>query len=214
MGCLGALPTRQRRKKIVSDADSALHALSEQLERFFKDQPELITIAVLMAAHTNIGSAGQTQCGGSGGYGAKGRSLHHRTASAPAQSSADGPLEHATIDLTDDEHVAVTAAIKLAIEATPAPNVKLNARIAGSRRIGEPFDPLAPRTLGSRRRSKRSRTPHVPLLTGIDYSGLLEGVPRAGPHQTPAALTRVAGGAWPGNANLGEGPIGSAGTLR
>ena len=87
--------------------------------------------------------------------------LFVRTASAPAQSSVDGPLEHATIDLTDDEHVAVTAAIKLAIEATPAPNVKLNARIVGSRRIGEPFDPLAPRTLGSRRRSKRSRTPHV-----------------------------------------------------
>jgi hypothetical protein len=54
MGCLGALPTRQRRKEIVSDADSALHALSEQLERFFKDQPELITIAVLMAAHTTL----------------------------------------------------------------------------------------------------------------------------------------------------------------
>jgi hypothetical protein len=109
----------------------------------------------------DIGSAGQTQCGGSGGDGAKGRSLHHRTASAPAQSSVDGPLEHATIDLTDDEHVAVTAAIKLAIEATPAPNVKLSARIVNSRRIGEPFDPLAPRALGSRRRSKRSRTPHV-----------------------------------------------------
>ena len=56
--------------------------------------------------------------------------------------------------------------------------------------------------------------PTWPLLTWIDYSGLPEGVPRAGPHQTSAALTRVAGGAWPGNANLGEGPIGSAGTLR
>ena len=75
--------------------------------------------------------------------------------------SSDLPLEHATIDLTDDEHVAVTAAIKLAIEATPTPNVKLNAMIVGSRRMGELFEPHAPRTLGGRRRSKRSRIPHV-----------------------------------------------------
>jgi hypothetical protein len=53
-------------------------------------------------------------------------------------------LEHATIDLTDDEHVAVTAAIKLAIEATPAPNVKLNARIVGSRRMASPSIPSPP----------------------------------------------------------------------
>jgi hypothetical protein len=77
-------------------------------------------------------------------------------------------LKHATIDLTDDEHVAVTAAIKLAIEATSTPNVKLNAMIVGSRRIGEPFDPLAPRTLGSRRRSKRPAHPTWPLVTWID----------------------------------------------
>jgi hypothetical protein len=40
--------------RMVLPWDSALHALSEQLERFFKDQPELITIAVLMAAHTTL----------------------------------------------------------------------------------------------------------------------------------------------------------------
>ena len=101
MGCLGALPTRQRRKEIVSDADSALHALSEQLERFFKDQPELITIAVLMAAHTTL--------------------------EVLAKHSAVDPAE------------------------------------MGSRHIGEPFDPLAPRALGGRRRSSVPAHPTWPL---------------------------------------------------